>query len=199
VGLRRAIATCITENATTCDELATLFRRMDVCVDAVVDGGEPLVPPSDLPLPERATEAGAPADPDGVTGPRDGGASPGLPPPSDAGAPLRDAGPGDAGVTTGDATFPILQGTVALDASLRAETATLAAGTYMVSMTGSGDADLYVRRGTAPTTTLYDCRPFLPGSAETCTVTLTAPAILHVLVRGGGGSSSFVVLGRVRP
>ncbi len=33
---------------------------------------------------------------------------------------------------------------------------------------GSGDADLYVRFGAAPTTSTYDCRPFLTGNNETC-------------------------------
>jgi vibriolysin len=34
---------------------------------------------------------------------------------------------------------------------------------------GTGDADLYVRRGQAPTTTLYDCRPYRTGNNEVCT------------------------------
>src|SRR5690606_14513075 len=32
---------------------------------------------------------------------------------------------------------------------------------------GSGDADLYVRRGAAPTTSSYLCRPYLSGNTET--------------------------------
>jgi serine protease len=36
---------------------------------------------------------------------------------------------------------------------------------------GTGDADLYVRRGTAPTLITYDCRPFFDGNNETCTIT----------------------------
>ena len=35
---------------------------------------------------------------------------------------------------------------------------------------GTGDADLYVRAGAAPTTTLHNCRPYLPGNTETCTI-----------------------------
>ena len=34
---------------------------------------------------------------------------------------------------------------------------------------GTGDADLYVRFGSAPTTSAYDCRPYLDGNNETCT------------------------------
>ena len=33
---------------------------------------------------------------------------------------------------------------------------------------GSGDADLYVRFGAAPTTTTYDCRPYATGNTESC-------------------------------
>ncbi|HYO64806.1 MAG TPA: M4 family metallopeptidase, partial [Archangium sp.] len=39
-----------------------------------------------------------------------------------------------------------------------------------VSSGGTGDADLYVRIGAAPTTTSYNCRPFLGGNAETCNI-----------------------------
>ena len=34
---------------------------------------------------------------------------------------------------------------------------------------GTGDADLYVRLGAAPTTSSYTCRPYLSGNNETCT------------------------------
>lgn len=36
---------------------------------------------------------------------------------------------------------------------------------------GSGDADLYVRRGSQPTASSYDCRPYKTGSAESCSFT----------------------------
>ncbi len=35
---------------------------------------------------------------------------------------------------------------------------------------GSGDADLYVRFGAAPTDSAYDCRPYIDGNAESCNV-----------------------------
>jgi hypothetical protein len=35
---------------------------------------------------------------------------------------------------------------------------------------GSGDADLYLRFDELPTDSNYDCRPFLEGNNETCTV-----------------------------
>ncbi|QRN98801.1 M4 family metallopeptidase [Archangium violaceum] len=38
----------------------------------------------------------------------------------------------------------------------------------------SGDADLYVKQGSQPTTSSYACRPYLSGNNETCTI--SAPA-----------------------
>ena len=35
---------------------------------------------------------------------------------------------------------------------------------------GTGDADLYVRVGSAPTSTSYNCRPYIDGNVETCTI-----------------------------
>ena len=45
-----------------------------------------------------------------------------------------------------------------------------ATGLKFTSSGGSGDADMYVRFGSAPTTTSYDCRPYLSGNNETCTI-----------------------------
>jgi len=42
------------------------------------------------------------------------------------------------------------------------------AGSISVNMTGTGDADLYLRSGTAPTGSNYDCRPYASGSTEEC-------------------------------
>jgi hypothetical protein len=86
-------------------------------------------------------------------------------------------------------------GTVARNVETRFATPELAAGTYRFAMTGTADADLYVRTGTAPTTTTFDCRPYASGSAETCSVNLTAPAVVHVMVRGYAASSSFTLVG----
>jgi serine protease len=46
---------------------------------------------------------------------------------------------------------------------------------------GTGDADMYVKFGSAPTDTVYDCRPFLGGNAETCT--FAAPSAGTYFVR----------------
>lgn len=48
---------------------------------------------------------------------------------------------------------------------------------------GTGDADLYVRFGSAPTTTVYDCRPFQTGNTETCSFASPQAGTWHVAVR----------------
>lgn len=48
---------------------------------------------------------------------------------------------------------------------------------------GTGDADLYGRSGLKPTATAYSCRPYSSGNNETCTITVTAPGEVYVMVR----------------
>lgn len=45
---------------------------------------------------------------------------------------------------------------------------------------GSGDADLYIRYGSSPSTTAFDCRPYLNGNNETCTFTNPAAGTWHI-------------------
>lgn len=88
-------------------------------------------------------------------------------------------------------------GTVTRNAVRRFVTPSLPAGSHTFTMTGTRDADLYVRAGSEPTTTAFDCRPFLSGSNETCSITLAAPAVIHVMVRGfASGTSRFDLVGR---
>ncbi len=59
-----------------------------------------------------------------------------------------------------------------------------------VAMTGSGDADLYVRFGRAPTLSRYDCRPYLESSNEACILTAPdPPGQLFVMIAGYSESS----------
>lgn len=86
-------------------------------------------------------------------------------------------------------------GTLAAGAEVRFETPALAAGTYRFAITGTGDADLYVRVGEAPTEALYDCRPYRTDANETCEVKLTTAAPVHVMVEGYAGESAFELVG----
>lgn len=54
------------------------------------------------------------------------------------------------------------------------------------TLTGDGDADLYVRRGAAPTADAYDCRPYEEGSAEDCA--LDGEGEIYVAVHGYAAS-----------
>ena len=48
---------------------------------------------------------------------------------------------------------------------------------------GSGDADLYVRAGSAPTTSSYSCRPYKTGNNESCTFTPATTTTYYIKVR----------------
>lgn len=52
------------------------------------------------------------------------------------------------------------------------------------SFGGTGDADLYVRRGAKPTTTAYDCRPYLNSSNESCVIDNPQAGTYYVSIRG---------------
>jgi hypothetical protein len=75
-------------------------------------------------------------------------------------------------------------------------TPTLDAGDYEFDLSGSGDADLYVKIGGDATTTKYDCRPYLTGSNEVCKVTLAQPSTIGVMVNGYAQSSTFQIAGK---
>ncbi len=84
-----------------------------------------------------------------VTGEEDNVFTPGTP-----------IGPGGGGGGGGGAWSGINEsGSVAKAVEKRWQTPELAAGSYTFSITGTGDADLYVKRGSAPTTSSYDCAP----------------------------------------
>ena len=66
-------------------------------------------------------------------------------------------------------------------------TFTVPAGATAVKVTTSGsngDADLYVRKGSAPTTTTYDCRSASAASNESCTLNtgVTAGTTIYVMI-----------------
>jgi len=48
---------------------------------------------------------------------------------------------------------------------------------------GSGDADLYLRADAPPTVSAYDCRPWLFGNAEQCSVASPAVGTYYVMVQ----------------
>ncbi len=71
----------------------------------------------------------------------------------------------------------------------------LAGTTFQVTMTGTRNPDLYVRFGSAPTTSLYDCRSNTSTASETCSVTVPAgQSNAYIMVRGAGsGTASYTL------
>jgi hypothetical protein len=60
---------------------------------------------------------------------------------------------------------------------------------------GTGDADMYVRFGSPPTTTTYNCRPYLNGNNETCTFATPSAGTWHVMLRGYTAYSGVTLVG----
>jgi len=61
---------------------------------------------------------------------------------------------------------------------------------------GTGDADMYVRFGSAPTTTLYDCRPYLSGNAETCSFAAPQAGTYYVMLNAYAAFSGVTLVGQ---
>jgi serine protease len=67
------------------------------------------------------------------------------------------------------------------------------------TITGStGDADLYVRIGAAPTLSTYNCRPYLTGDNETCTFNAPAAGTYYVGVEAYQTYSGVTLTGTIQ-
>ena len=60
---------------------------------------------------------------------------------------------------------------------------------------GTGDADLYTRFGSRPTTSTYACRPYQNGNNETCTTQSTSAGDYYVMIRGYTAYSGLSLVG----
>lgn len=190
---KRAIATCITKNGADCEALATLYQRLDVCVADLVDAGDL----AQADVPEPITLAPRDAGKDAAKSTPPSSSSPSSSSSSSSGGDAATAP--DAALDAGPATWPglLVSGTIAQGVSRYFVTGVLEPGTYHFTLTGTGDADLYVRKGAAPNTTTFDCRPFVLGSDESCDVTISGnPIEVHVMLRGVAASSSFTLKGQ---
>lgn len=49
---------------------------------------------------------------------------------------------------------------------------------------GTGDADMYIRRGSQPTSSAYDCRPYKSGNTEACAFTNPVADTWHIGIYG---------------
>jgi microbial collagenase len=56
-----------------------------------------------------------------------------------------------------------------------------ATGSLTITITGgTGDADLYVKAGSQPSSSAYDCRPYINGNEESCQITVPASNTYHI-------------------
>lgn len=60
---------------------------------------------------------------------------------------------------------------------------------------GSGDADMYVRFGSAPTLATYDCRPFAGNNNETCNINPAQAGRYYVMLNGSTAFSGVTLTG----
>lgn len=70
-----------------------------------------------------------------------------------------------------------------------------ASGLKFVTTGGTGDADLYVKFGSAPTTTSFDCKSEGSSNAETCNIATAQTGKYYVLVRGYAAYSGLSLTG----
>lgn len=77
-------------------------------------------------------------------------------------------------------------GSVTKGQSMKLEPVEAQAGTtFQVTMTGSGDPDLYVRFGAEPTSYKWNCRPYKTGPNEQCNLTVPeGKTTVYLMVRG---------------
>jgi PKD repeat protein len=60
---------------------------------------------------------------------------------------------------------------------------------------GTGDADMYVKFGSEPTDSVYDCRPYKSGNAETCTFTAPSAGTYYINLKGYSAFSGVSLVG----
>ena len=60
---------------------------------------------------------------------------------------------------------------------------------------GTGDSDMYVKFGSAPTDTVYDCRPYKSGNAETCTFAAPSAGTYYVRLKAYASFSGVSLTG----
>ncbi|MDE2256832.1 MAG: PKD domain-containing protein, partial [Xanthomonadaceae bacterium] len=61
---------------------------------------------------------------------------------------------------------------------------------------GTGDADLYVKFGSAPTLTSYDCRPYITGNNETCNIATAQAGTYYVMLNAYASFSGVSLVGK---
>ncbi|WP_369960313.1 PPC domain-containing protein [Pseudomonas benzenivorans] len=76
---------------------------------------------------------------------------------------------------------------------------TLPAGVSRLTISlsgGTGNADLYVRYGAAPTSSSYDCRPRRSNNNESCAFSAPQAGTYYVVVSGASSYSGATLVAR---
>jgi len=64
---------------------------------------------------------------------------------------------------------------------------------------GSGDADLYVRKGAQSTASAFDCRPYKNGNNESCSFTSPGAGTWYIDIYGYSASSGITLSVQANP
>ncbi|XXF78920.1 M57 family metalloprotease [Myxococcaceae bacterium GXIMD 01537] len=115
------------------------------------------------------------------------------------GAPGTDPNPPNP--PTGTPTTETKSGSISASQNVNFGPFSVVAGsTFKVTMTGSGDPDLYVQFGAAPTTSSYACRPYLSGASESCNLTVPAGTTsAYIMVRGYAAGTYSLTIEYTKP
>jgi serine protease len=105
-----------------------------------------------------------------------------------------DPDPGDTELDNGVAV-PNLSGSSGTELRYTIEVPAGSTNLVIETSGGSGDADLYVRFGSAPTTSSYNCRPYRNGNNESCSFATPQTGVYHVMVRGYAAFSGLTLRG----
>jgi vibriolysin len=95
----------------------------------------------------------------------------GTAPTSCGGGPPPPPPPGDGTLSNGVAVTGLGDSTVGSMRFWKLDVPAAQSSLVFQISGGTGDADMYVQFGSKPTTTVYQCRPYLNGNNETCTFT----------------------------
>jgi len=108
---------------------------------------------------------------------------------------LGGGGGGGANMLENGVAITNLSGASAEELAYTMEVPVGATALSFVMAGGIGDADLYVRFANAPTTSVYDCRPYSAGNNETCDIANVQAGTYHVMLRGYSAFSGVSLTG----
>lgn len=112
----------------------------------------------------------------------DGGGTPPPPPPSN-------------NVLTNGVAMTGISGATGSETQFTMDVPAGATGLSFDMSGGTGDADLYVKFGSAPTTSSYDCRPYKNGNNESCPISNVQAGTYYVMLRGYNSFSGVSLVG----